>query len=287
MGDSMNLKGKTVAMTGCTGGLGRELCFKLASLGANLIMLDRNAQRSERLAEEILNKFNIKITRITTELEDMYSVKCSTEKLIAVKPDFFIANAGAYSIPRHTASSGYDNVFQINFVSPYYMANRLMEEIPHIKIVAVGSIAHTYSVIDKNDVDFKTRKSSALVYGNSKRFLMLALGEKFKNDNCISIVHPGITFTNITAHYPKPIFAIIKYPMKIIFMKPEKAALCILEGVFKTTPKGSWIGPRFFGIWGRPKLQKLKASFSEDSQKAFKIAEKIYSDINKEKFTLK
>ncbi len=185
----------------------------------------------------------------------------------------------SFALPRHIASCGYDNVFQINFVSPYYMACRFKEELPNIKIVAVGSIAHTYSVIDENDVDFKLRKSSALCYGNSKRFLMLALSEKFKNENCLSIVHTGITFTNITAHYPKLIFAIIKHPMKVIFMKPKKAVLCILKGIYITTPKGSWIGPRFFSIWGKPKTKKLKASFSSDSQKAFDIAEKIYKKI--------
>ncbi len=271
------LTNKTVAVTGCTGGLGRELCFELAGLGANLIMLDRNPQKSENLAKEIFEKHSIKIIRITTELEDMTSVKSATEGLIDLKPDIFIANAGAYSIPRHICDSGYDNVFQINFVSPYYMARKLAEQIPDIKIVAVGSIAYTYSEIDDCDIDFRTYKSSAKAYGNSKRLLMLALGECFEN---LAIVHPGITFTNITAHYPKIIFAVIKHPMKIIFMKPKKAVLNILDGVFKITPKGYWIGPRIFGIWGKPKLQPLRAAFTPDSKKAAEIAEKIYETVD-------
>ncbi len=276
-----SLIGKTVAVTGCTGGLGIELCYALAKSGADLIMLDRNPQKSKRLAEELSNSFkSIKITRITTELEDIDSVKSVTENLISLKPDIFIANAGAYSIPRHICSSGFDNIFQINFVSPYYMACALFKNNPKIKIVAVGSIAHTYSKINDSDIDFKGFKSSAKAYGNSKRFLMLSLLEKFEcyKEN-LAIVHPGITFTNITAHYPKVIFAIIKHPMKIIFMKPKKAVLSILEGVFRFTEKGYWIGPRIFGIWGNPKKQKLKACFTDDSKKAYDIAEKIYKDL--------
>ncbi len=278
MNENTLVCGKTVAITGCTGGLGRELCFKLAEMGASLVMLDRNPQKSENLENELKSRFeNIKITRITTELEDMCSVTSACDRLITLGPDIFIANAGAYSIPRHICSSGYDNVFQINFVSPYYMIRRLHEANPDIKIIAVGSIAHTYSKIDESDIDFRTRKSSAKAYGNSKRFLMLALGEYFKNSpDSLSVVHPGITFTNITAHYPKVIFAVIKHPMKIIFMKPKKAVLCIVEGVFKSTPFGYWIGPRVFGVWGKPKMQKIKAAFSPDSNKAEKIAEQIY-----------
>jgi hypothetical protein len=72
-----------------------------------------------------------------------------------------------------------------------------------------------------------------------------------------SVAHPGITFTNITAHYPKLIFALIKHPMKIIFMSPKKAALSILCGVFNNTKCDEWIGPRIFDVWGLPKKKKL------------------------------
>ena len=73
--------------------------------------------------------------------------------------DVFIHNAGAYSIPRNTSNSGYDNVFTINFVSPYYIIRELLPQISARggKVLAVGSIAHRYSEIDKNDVDFRTR----------------------------------------------------------------------------------------------------------------------------------
>ncbi len=273
-----SLTGKTVAVTGCTGGLGRELCFRLASMGADLIMLDRNQAKSQALEKELTGKFNVKITRIKTELECMAQVKSLAEELILLNPDIFVANAGAYSIPRHTCDSGFDNVFQINFVSHYYIASRLREENSRIRIVAVGSVAHRYSILDKNDIDFKTRKSSALVYGNSKRYLMLAFSEKFGDDG-LAIVHPGITFTNITAHYPKLIFALIKHPMKIIFMKPKRAVESIAEGIFRDTSKGGWIGPRFFGVWGKPKISKFKAFSTFDRQIAYKNAEKIYNKL--------
>ena len=48
------------------------------------------------------------------------------------------------------------------------------------------------------------------------------------DDPHIAVTHPGITQTNITAHYPKLIFAVIKNPMKLIFMK-EILKLKILE----------------------------------------------------------
>lgn len=275
-----SLSGKTVAITGSTGGLGTEFCYYLAELGASLIMIDRNEKKAEALERKLKADFpRLNITRIKLDLEEIESVKPAVQSLSELSPDIFIHNAGAYSIPLKKCTTGYNNVFQINFVSPYYIIRELYEKKPDIKIVAVGSIAHNYSKINTNDIDFSSYKAASKLYGNAKRYLMFSLYELFKeNEAGLSIVHPGITFTNITAHYPKPIFAIIKHPMKIIFMKPKKAALSILSGVFNFTEKGFWIGPRFFNVWGKPKKQALKTASAKEIFEISKIAEEIYKN---------
>ena len=120
--NTCSLEGKKIAVTGSTGGLGRELCRYLASLGASLILMDRNASRSAEFERELASAFpNITVERIGVELSDMSSVRNACEELKKRSPDLFIHNAGAYSIPRKICDSGYDNVFTINFISPYYM----------------------------------------------------------------------------------------------------------------------------------------------------------------------
>ncbi len=265
--NTSSLKGKTVAVSGATGGIGTKLCDYLAQLGANIICLDRNIEKSNKLIIYLKEKYScLSAKHITVDLENFDRVKVVAEQLKELDIDYLILNAGAYKIPRHKCNTGYDNVFQINFVSPYYLARELMPQIKSRggRVVAVSSIAHNYSKIDINDIDFSTRKASSLVYGNAKRFLTFALYELFNSDNALSIVHPGITFTNITNHYPKLIFAIIKHPMKIIFMPAKKAALCVLYGLFCGCKNNEWIGPRFFNIWGLPKLKKLHTATQDE-----------------------
>lgn len=279
-----DLVGKTVAITGTTGGLGRELARYLCELHADVILLDRSAERSENFKNELLTLYpDINIKGFTVDLENFDSVKAAAEVLKRLPIDIFIHNAGAYCIPRHKCSTGFDNVFQINFVSPFYMIHELLPNLRERKgrVVAVGSIAHNYSKADFNDIDFSTRTASSKIYGNAKRFLMFSLYELFKNETevTLSIAHPGITFTNITAHYPKLIFAVIKYPMKIIFMKPKKAVLSILKGVFTPTFFHTWLGPRIFNIWGLPKLQKLNTVSEAESQKIGLLANEIYDEL--------
>lgn len=282
--NTASLKGKRIAVTGSTGGIGRPLCRYLAQLGAELILMDRSPERSRAFGEELCRDFpELEISYIRTDLEDIASVKAATELLKKKHLYGIIHNAGAYSIPRHKCSTGYDNVFQINFASPYYITKELLPVLRETKgfAIAVGSVAHNYSVTDPEDTDFSTRTRSSLVYGNAKRYLMYAMHELFRGEERahLAVAHPGITFTNITAHYPKVIFAIIKHPMKVIFMRPKKACLSILRGVFDPTAYGEWIGPSLFNVWGYPKKKKLCTSDSEEKSRIFETAEKIYEEI--------
>ena len=282
--NASTLKGKTVAISGSTGGLGKHICRYLASLGAALILLDRNRERSEANKAALEMEFpGVEISLIRLDLVDVYSVAEATERLKEIEPDVLIHNAGVYSIPRCTSNSGYDNVYTINFASPYYMVRELIPTLREKqgKVVVVGSIAHNYSKINEADIDFAGVKKASKVYGNAKRFLMFSLYELFENESeaTLSVTHPGITFTNITAHYPKLIFALIKHPMKVIFMKAEKAALSIVKGLFDKTEYHTWYGPRVFDVWGLPSKKRLATCSESESLRIADIAEKVYFDI--------
>lgn len=264
------IKDKTIAITGATGGLGREICKHLAYLGADLIFVDRNREKSEKFGNELTAEFpNISITYITADMEDIESVKEASEKLNNSNIDIFIANAGAYRIPRKKCSTGFDNIFQINYMSPYYIITKILPILKSKKgkIIAVGSIAHKFTKINKNDIELLNCKNAEKVYGNAKRIFMFSLYELFQNEReaSLSIVHPGITYTNLMANYPKWLSVIIKYPMKIIFMSPKEASLSVIKGIFYKCNSYEWIGPRVFGIWGKPKISKLKRADNKET----------------------
>ncbi len=276
------LVGKTVVMTGCTGGIGKELCRYILALGGSLLMVDRNPEKARLLEQKLIAQMpNSKIKRITADMQDISSVLAACEAIEAEKPDILIHNAGAYKIPREISSSGYDNVFTINFISSYVLTRRLINTVG--RVVVVGSIAHNYSKTDGNDIDFRSRSASSLVYGNAKRYLMYSHFELLKNrpEVSLSVTHPGITLTGITAHFPPWLYVFIKPLMRVVFIKPECAALSILSGLFADTEPYSWIGPRFFGIWGAPKKVKLKTAKAHEIEKIAKNASEIYKFVEK------
>ncbi len=278
--NTSRLDNKRVVISGSTGGLGRELCYYLATLGAELILLDRNSEKSLKLADELKGSFpSLAVSHIQADMSDIESVKLAADKLCSMEIDYVILNAGAYSIPRYKTDRGYDNVFTINFISPYYLTRRLISSVEDRggKIVAVGSIAHNYSKTDENDIDFSGRKKASLVYGNAKRYLTYSLFAL--NSSAVTVAHPGISFTGITNHYPKLIFALIKHPMKIIFMHPRKACLSVLFGLFCDCKSGEWIGPAIFDIWGRPKKKPLRTATQKEAEKIAQIAEDVHKNV--------
>lgn len=275
-----SLVGKRVAVCGATGGIGEELCRHLARLGAELWLCCRSEAKTQALMDKLSADYpNLVMHFITLDLEDAHSVNDAADILAKTPPHVLIHNAGAYAIPRHTTAQGVDNVFAINCLGPYVLTKRLLASMATVDghVVVVGSIAHNYSKIDPADTDFATHKAASKVYGNAKRHLMLALYEEFEGVKgvTLSVVHPGITFTNITNHYPKWLFFFIKHPMKAIFMPPRRAALSVLRGVFEPTAYGQWIGPWLFDVWGLPRKRTLRTFTRAEAKTAHVAVERL------------
>ena len=135
--------------------------------------------------------------------------------------------------------------------------------------------------IDEKDIDFSLKKKHSKVYGNAKRFLTFALMKLCKKEDVnLSIVHPGLTLTEMTNHYPKAINWLVKLFIGFFCPSTKKASLHLLKGIFENTTYNEWIGPPIIQVYGKPKKIKLKSCSTKESNKIFEIAEEIYDTIN-------
>lgn len=275
-----SLSGKTICITGSTGGLARKFTKTLVELGANFVFANRNLEKSEQQKQEILAEFpDTKIEIIKTDFSNITSVKNSAKKLLNYNFNFLILNAAIYNVAIEKTESGYNNIFQTNFILPYTFVKLLLPKFKqnkNAKVVLISSIAHKFSKANFDDIDFTKNAKQNKIYGNSKRFITFSLQKLlFLNNVKLSIVHPGITLTNMTNHYPKMVNWLVKLGIKLFFPSPQKASLSIISGVFDET-KNEWIGPRIFDIWGYPKKKKLDTCSEQEKDKIFEIAEQIF-----------
>ena len=280
-----DLSGRRVVITGATGGLGREICSILAKLGANITLACRNKALAEELKGSLIAEYSdTKVDFVSLDLSSLDSVKKCIASLKEYDGiDILINNAGVYNVPLKALDSGFNNIFQINFLYTYYLTKELLPELEKKKdsvCITLSSVAHNYSKLDENDIDFGTRKKPSKIYGNSKRFLMFSLYGLFENSPVkLAIVHPGVTLTNMTNHYPKAINWLVKIGIKLLFPSPRKAVLSVFAGINTETKKHYWIGPSILGVWGYPKLSRLKTCSESEANKIYEIAESLYNKI--------
>ena len=284
--NTSSLKGKRVVITGATGGLGQEICSYFLSLGATITLACRNKSKADHLKSNLLSRYKTaNIDFVCLDLTKKESVdNCVSELKKYNGIDILVNNAGVYNVPLEKLDSGFNNVFQINFVYTYYLTKQLLPELEkkdNSTCITLGSVAHNYSKIDEDDIDFSSQKKPSKIYGNSKRFLMFSLYELFKNSKVnLSIVHPGVTLTPMTNHYPKAINWLVKIGIKLFFPNPKKAVLSVLYGVTHETKNNEWIGPSIYNVWGFPKKSPLKTCSPEEYAKINKITQNIMSKIN-------
>ena len=270
---------KTLAITGSTGSLGFEVVKKLVN-DYHIILVNRNVDKSNKQKDELLKiNPNASIDIIKCDMEDINSVKDATEKLIELNIDYLFINAGILISEKHITSFGYDNVFTTNFLAPYYMVNKLKEHnLPNIKIIAVGSVAQKLGKYDPNDIDHRTYSKNKR-YGNSKKFLVSSLMELYKGTNKVTICHPGVTLTNMTKNYNRFVKWFTVIFMTIFFQGKKKASRALYLAVDTDTPYLMWIGPHIKGIYGKPKVGKIKKLKQDEIDLIYVKANELYNEI--------
>ena len=191
--NTRELNGEVIAITGGTGGLGRECVKILSQLNAEIILLDRNLEKGNSLIKEI-KKLNplCKISQIPIDLGVVDSLKNGINQIkLLPRLDTLILNAGVF---RAEGKNGeYREEFITNFVSSFYLANSvvpLLKKSQYAKIVCVGSIAYRLAKLNFDDLDYQKSGKQIDIYGNSKRLLMASLSWLSKLNKDINFFCP-------------------------------------------------------------------------------------------------
>jgi short-subunit dehydrogenase len=177
----MELRGRTVLLTGATGGLGQAMARELASRGSKLIVTGRRADVLEPLADEIDGR------AISCDLGDADDVERLLEATVA-EVDILVSNAGLPASGHISTFSDaeIDRAIAVNLRAPMVMAARLAEP-----MVARGS-GHLLFV---SSLSGRAASGGASVYAATKfglRGFAHGLREDLRDSGVgVSVVLPG------------------------------------------------------------------------------------------------
>ncbi|XP_012055376.1 PREDICTED: peroxisomal hydratase-dehydrogenase-epimerase-like [Atta cephalotes] len=225
------LDGKTVVITGASGGIGKETARDLYARGARVILACRNMEKANKAVEDIKNnplsrfeksKYKNNAGELAIYFLDLCSLKnvrdCAKNLLTnEAAIHILINNAGVATYPNKKTEDGNQTTLQVNHLGHFLLTLLLLPKMqkssPNCRIINVSSIAHMFADIDFDDINLERSYGPIRSYAQSKLANILftkELARRLKTANIHGInvysLHPGLIPTDISRYSSNTIF---------------------------------------------------------------------------------
>jgi WW domain-containing oxidoreductase len=202
----LSLAGKTMLVTGCNSGIGRETLRVLALRGARVVGTARTVEK----AREACLAAKGETVPLACELSDPSSVRACVASVVAagLRLDAIVCNAGVMGLPVLELAHGYELQFFTNHIGHFILVTGLLEQLTETgRVVTVSSAAHTQAPrggIEFDNLDGSKGYGPWRQYGQSKFANILfakELARRFAGTGrTANAVHPGVIPTNLARH---------------------------------------------------------------------------------------
>jgi len=219
--------GKTVIITGGSGGIGKETARVLLSKGAKVYIAARSEERSQSAIEELKQETGKdSVFFLKLDLSDLASIKATAEEFVGKESELHALynNAGVMYPPiDKVTGQGFDMQFGTNVLGHFYLTKLLLPLLTAtakkspagtVRVVNVSSIAHVmgasegirWSTLSPGNDSLAARKKlgTARLYGQSKLGNILysnELARRYGGEGIVSIsLHPGAIKTDLARY---------------------------------------------------------------------------------------
>lgn len=252
----IDLRDRTVLVTGGNGGLGLEVSKALASRGARVLLACRNPARGAAAVEAV--RAHGAAEYVALDLADIASVRRSAAAVRALtedRLDVLVNNAGVLCPKPRRLPDGSEVHFAINHLGHAALTWLLMPALRGVeagRVVVVGSLAARHSGFDPQDPDCRRRTLIPYrCYGESKAANLLfaaELGRRLAGaGERVEVVaaHPGVAHTTIASGGSKGLrAAAVDRVYRVIGADPADGAAPIVAAATRVGLRtGAYLGP--------------------------------------------
>jgi NAD(P)-dependent dehydrogenase (short-subunit alcohol dehydrogenase family) len=207
-----SLVGKTYVITGANAGAGFQASRILLSKGANVVMLNRGAEKSIAAIKELKQEFgqNADVSFVRLDLSELESVRAAAEEVLATVPriDALICNAAIAQVPTQKLTiDGFESQLGTNHYGHFVLCGMLFDRIEEAqgRIVVVASLGYNMGIktIQFGDMNWDKNYSANPVYSQSKLAQMMfayELQDRVKAAGKaveVYVCHPGSSATSL------------------------------------------------------------------------------------------
>ena len=226
------MTGKTVLVTGATGGIGLATAAGLAGLGARVGIVGRDAARSEAAAKQ-LRAVGGQVDVFIADVSSQDEVRRLADEALATYPrlDVLVNNVGGYWATRHTTVDGLEHTFAVNHLAPFLLTNLLLDRLrasAPARVVTVSSGAQAMGTLDFGDLQGEQDYSGQRAYNQSKLANVMFTYELARrlagSGVTANVLHPGVVRTDFGREDSKGWMRLMLPVIRPFMKNPERGA---------------------------------------------------------------
>ena len=143
---SRRMAGRTVLVTGGSGGIGKATAVGLATMGAHLAITGRDRGRTDEAAREIRAAGGGQVDVFVADLSAQSEVRRLANEVLQLlsRIDVLVNNVGGYWNTRHLTADGLERTFALNHLAPFLLTNLLLDRLKQSapsRVITVASHA--------------------------------------------------------------------------------------------------------------------------------------------------
>ncbi|KAM3959835.1 retinol dehydrogenase 12 [Aphomia sociella] len=280
--EKTRMDGKTVIITGCTSGIGKETAKDLANRGARVIMACRNIGAAEKIKDQITDETkNTNIVVKKLDLSSFASIRIFAEDINKNEKqlDVLIHNAGyAETFKKARSEDDLEVTMATNHYGPFLLTHLLIDILKKsapARVVVVASSLYRLASVDLENPNPVNTLPGYLYYMSKEANILftLELARRLEGTgvtaNCL---HPGLVDTGIWRNVPIPLSWGLGLIIKGFFKTPKKG--CQTTVMLAVDEKLEKVNGKYFSDCKESSLSEA-ASDMIKAKKFWEISENI------------
>ena len=229
----VTMQGKICLITGGTNGIGKSTAQELARMGATVVIVGRNAQKTSQVVKEIRAASGSEtVDSLLADLSSQQEVRRLADEFKSKYSHLHVLlnNAGGFFMRRQLSVDGIEMTFALNHLAYFLLTNLLLDTLKAsapARIINVSSDAHASGKIEFDNLQGE-RNYSVGAYGNSKLANILfttELARRLEGTGVtVNALHPGFVATGFAKNNGRVIAALVSIFAPLVARSPAKGA---------------------------------------------------------------